>query len=77
MKNRILQKYAPILWIVAGVLFMLPSLIGSSENHTSIGVGIMFIIFGIVFLRKNNKLNPFGYNSSIQNGMYDNNISHI
>jgi hypothetical protein len=53
MKNRMIQKYAPILWIVAGVLFMLPSLIGSSENPTSIGVGIMFIIFGIVFFKKN------------------------
>jgi hypothetical protein len=52
MKNRMLQKFAPILWIVAGVLFWLPSIIGSSKNPASIGVGIMFIIFGIVFFKK-------------------------
>jgi len=38
--------------MLAGVLFMLPSIFGSSKNHTSIGVGMMFIIFGIVFSKK-------------------------
>ena len=52
-KNKhILQRYAPILWILAGVLFLLPSIFGSSKNGGSIGVGIMFIIFGIVFAKK-------------------------
>jgi hypothetical protein len=48
-----LQRYAPTLWIVAGVLFLLPSFFGSSVNPPSAGVGMMFIIFGIVFSRKN------------------------
>ena len=48
----ILQRYAPILWMLAGVLFLLPSIFGSSENYGSIGVGMMFIIFGIVFSKK-------------------------
>jgi len=52
-KNKpILQRYAPILWILAGVLFLLPSIFGSSNNHGSVGVGMMFIIFGIVFSKK-------------------------
>jgi LPXTG-motif cell wall-anchored protein len=52
MKNSIIQKHAPVLWIVAGVLFLLPSVFGSSNSQTSVGVGMMFIIFGIVFFRK-------------------------
>ena len=48
----IIQRFAPILWMLAGVLFLLPSIFGSSRNHTSIGVGMMFIIFGIVFSKK-------------------------
>ena len=48
----ILQRFAPILWILAGVLFLLPSIFGSSKNGGSIGVGMMFIIFGIVFAKK-------------------------
>ncbi len=48
----IIQRFVPILWMLAGVLFLLPSIFGSSENHTSIGVGMMFIILGIVFYKK-------------------------
>jgi len=48
----ILQRYAPILWVLAGVLFLLPSIFGSSKNGGSIGIGMMFIIFGIVFEKK-------------------------
>lgn len=48
----ILQRYAPILWMLAGVLFLLPSIFGSSKNGGAIGVGMMFIIFGIVFAKK-------------------------
>ena len=48
----ILQRFAPILWILAGVLFLLPSIFGSSKNGGLIGVGMMFIIFGIVFAKK-------------------------
>ena len=52
MKKPIFQKYAPTLWILAGVLFLLPGIFGSSNNKTSIGIGMMFIIFGIVFSKK-------------------------
>ena len=48
----ILQRFAPILWMLAGVLFLLPSMFGSSINGGSIGVGMMFIVFGIVFSKK-------------------------
>ena len=48
----IIQRFAPQLWILAGVLFLLPSIFGSSINGGSIGVGMMFIIFGIVFAKK-------------------------
>lgn len=47
-----IQKYTPQLWILAGVLFLLPSILGSSKNHTSVGVGMMFIILGITFYKK-------------------------
>ena len=50
--NQILQKFAPILWILAGVLFLLPSILGPSINRTSIAIGIMFIILGIAFSKK-------------------------
>ena len=50
--NPIIKRFAPLLWILAGVLFLLPSIFGSSKNNTSIGVGMMFIIFGIVFSKK-------------------------
>lgn len=58
MRNPILHKFAPILWIVAGVLFLLPSIFNSSINKTSIGIGIMFIIFGIVFSKKKKSDTP-------------------
>jgi len=48
------QKFTPVLWIIAGVLFLLPGLLGST-NTTSVGIGLMFIIFGIVFAKKNKK----------------------
>ena len=48
----ILQRFAPALWILAGVLFLLPGIFGSSKNGGSIGVGMMFIIIGIVFAKK-------------------------
>ena len=51
--NPMLQRFAPTLWILAGVLFLLPSIFGASKNGASIGVGMMFIIIGIVFAKKN------------------------
>ena len=52
MKKSILKKYAPALWIVSGALMLLPSVFNSSNNPTTTGVGIMFIIFGIVFSQR-------------------------
>ena len=46
------EKFTPLIWIIAGVLFVLPSLWGSGES-SFLAIGIMFIIFGIVFARKN------------------------
>ena len=48
----VLQRFAPALWILAGVLFLLPSIFGLSKTGPSIGIGMMFIIFGIVFSKK-------------------------
>ncbi|MCC5451892.1 hypothetical protein LMJ53_09175 [Rheinheimera sp. UJ51] len=47
-----IQRFVPILWILTGVLFLLPSIFGSSKNPPPIGVGMMFIILGIVFFKK-------------------------
>jgi len=53
-KNQtMMQRITPTLWILAGVLFLLPSIFGASKNGASIGIGMMFIIFGIVFSKKN------------------------
>jgi len=41
-----LKKYAPTLWIVGGMLLMLPSLVGNGRSEL-IPVGIVFVIIGI------------------------------
>ncbi len=48
MKKLKFQRFAPILCILAGVLFLLPSIFRSAINNSLIGIGMMFIIFGIV-----------------------------
>jgi len=45
MRNPLIKKYAPLLWVLSGLLFLLPVLLGKSQNPTPIGVGLMFIIF--------------------------------
>ena len=45
------KKTKGILWIVAGTLCLLPRLF-SNGNGLSIGIGIMFIVFGIVSLSR-------------------------
>ena len=52
--NNILQskKIVGYLWLLAGVLMMLPSLLSEGKG-TFIGVGVMFLIFGIVSLSRN------------------------
>ncbi len=47
----IAQKHEKVLWIVAGTLFILPSLFGE-PNGAFIGIGIMFMIFGLAAKRK-------------------------
>ncbi len=46
-----MQKYAAPLWVIAGIMFMLPSVFGDA-NPSFIAIGMMFVIFGIVFPRK-------------------------
>ncbi len=48
------EKFKPVIWIISGALFMLPSLLGSTESSFLV-IGILFIIFGIVSARKNTK----------------------
>ena len=42
------------LWLLAGVLMLLPSVF-SDGHETTVGVGVMFLIFGIVFLSRERK----------------------
>lgn len=49
----IAQKHEKVLWIVAGSLFILPSLFGE-PNVASIGVGIMFMTFGLATKKTDN-----------------------
>ena len=49
MKKPLKQKYTRILYFVAGLLFLLPSIMKSSVDTATTGVGIMFIIFGIAY----------------------------
>ncbi|MGB5164361.1 MAG: hypothetical protein WBN09_06745 [Woeseiaceae bacterium] len=39
------------LWLLAGVLMMIPSAV-SDGHEASVGVGVMFLIFGIVSLSR-------------------------
>ena len=41
------RKVVGFLWLLAGVLMMIPSVL-SDGHETSVGVGVMFLIFGIV-----------------------------
>ena len=43
------RKAVGYLWLLAGVLMMLPSVF-SDGHRTTVGVGIMFLIFGVVSL---------------------------
>jgi hypothetical protein len=48
------RKVVGFLWLLAGVLMMIPSVL-SDGHETSIGVGVMFLIFGIVLLSRERK----------------------
>jgi len=45
------RKFTQIVWIIAGAMFLLPSLLGSVDS-TFVAIGLMFIIFGMVFGRR-------------------------
>jgi len=45
------RKAVGYLWLLAGVLMLIPSVL-SDGHETSVGVGVMFLIFGIVFLSR-------------------------
>ena len=47
-------KVVGYLWLLAGLLMMLPSVF-SDGHEASVGVGVMFLIFGIVFLNRERK----------------------
>ena len=58
-KNRYLgfegnKKVKALLWFVAGSLFIVPSALQDGQGP-SLGIGIMFIVFGIVSWNKAGK----------------------
>ncbi len=50
-----MTKYAPALWIVAGLLFMLPSILGNGREEL-IPIGIAFFAIGIATRQKHKAL---------------------
>ena len=48
------KKVVGFLWLLAGVLMMVPSVL-SDGHETNVGVGVMFLILGIVFLSREPK----------------------
>ena len=48
------KKTAGYLWLIAGLLMMVPPMFFDG-NRTTIGIGAMFLIFGIVFLARDRK----------------------
>ncbi len=48
------KKVAGYLWLLAGLLMIVPPMFFDG-NRTSIGIGAMFLIFGVVFLGRDRK----------------------
>ena len=48
------KKVAGILWLLAGLLMLIPPIF-LDGNRTYIGIGVMFLILGIVFLGRDRK----------------------
>jgi len=48
------RKLAGFLWLLAGLLMMIPPLL-LDGNRTLVGVGAMFLIFGVVSLGRDRK----------------------
>jgi len=49
------KKVAGFLWLLAGLLMMVPPIL-LDGNRTLIGVGAMFLIFGLVALGRDRKI---------------------
>jgi len=47
-----MAKYAPALWILGGLLLMLPSILGN-ERPELVPIGIIFMVVGIATKNKN------------------------
>ena len=47
-----MNKYVPTLWILGGVLLMLPSILGNDRSEL-IPIGIVFMVIGIASKKKN------------------------
>lgn len=47
-----MAKYAPTLWILGGLLLMLPSILGK-DGPGLVPIGIVFIVIGIATKKKN------------------------
>lgn len=45
------RKFSGLALVVAGILFLLPRMIGGGDVGPSPAIGIMFIIFGAVYIR--------------------------
>ncbi|MFT5048598.1 MAG: uncharacterized membrane protein HdeD (DUF308 family) [Porticoccaceae bacterium] len=48
------RKVVGFLWLLGGVLLLVSSMV-SDGHETSVGVGMMFLILGIVFLSREHK----------------------
>jgi len=49
------KKVAGVLWLIAGLLMMVPPIF-LDGNRTLVGVGAMFLIFGLVSLGRDQKI---------------------
>ncbi len=49
------KKVTGILWLIAGLLMMVPPIF-LDGNRTLVGVGAMFLIFGLVSLGRDRKI---------------------
>jgi len=45
------RKFSGLALVVAGVLFLLPRMVGGGDVGPSPAIGIMLIIFGAVYMR--------------------------
>lgn len=52
------SKIAGYLFLLAGALMIVPGMFFEGAQTSSGGIAIMFLIFGIVFLSRNNRQTP-------------------